>query len=74
MKYEWIKDEDGHYHIERKLTEDTSKKPEIPQATGVVQRLKEATNKAHARTKNILDKLTRMRRETRRDLKKGKHQ
>lgn len=58
--YEWIK-EQGHYImrkiilIDRNAGEDLERLPEIPVKPGL-PRLKEATDKAHAKKENILKK------------------
>lgn len=35
---------------------DLEKKPDIPEASGTVRRLKEASDRAHARKRNILNR------------------
>lgn len=39
--------------------EDLAKKPAIPEAGGVVRRLKEASDKAHTRRRNFIDRMKR---------------
>ena len=38
---------------------DVAKKMEIPQASGAVKRLKDASDKAHAKRRNFIDRLKR---------------
>lgn len=45
--------------VELFTQEDLAKKPEIPGASGAVQRLKAASNKRHEKRSNILDMLKR---------------
>ena len=42
--------------IEIYCQEDTAKKPEIPDAGSTTRRLREATDKAHARRRGILNR------------------
>ena len=42
--------------IELITQEDTAKKPEIPQGSSIVRRLKAASDRAHEKRKNILNK------------------
>lgn len=52
--YEWFK-KGKHYIMEKIITE--SKKPAIPQATGLRKRLIDATNQANEKRKSFINKI-----------------
>jgi len=55
--YECLKESgSGHYIMRKTLVEDTSKMPELPEASSVVKRLKAASDKVHEKRKGIMRK------------------